>query len=362
MSERDPSGRSRWRKWCSALTVIAGLFLISACTSTSTARIPTPPAGRTATPSPLSAVSAPPLASTDKYAVAIRDAVARGMQVWVETDLVKRWGEGPTSYALALARVEQLGRLPGVVGVKIADELGYHDQFRSDPTAMRTFLATTSKALRSADPHLKILIDLVVPELGCAPGLPSVASPSAACTAQAAAAYPALDLAALDSVLRDHSVDVVDLSTSLLDDATYQSWGIDTATAQRAAWAEVQRRGWFSLVTLNARKALAHPGSYAGTPATSATDMEVYVDIPRAAGAKAVDIWTWRQLYQGQTYQLMNPGLTPNALWDALVAERAQGAELITHFSPSSVDVSTTVDLGKVASVFGTVFMAAGTG
>ncbi len=342
--------------------LIAALCLAAACTGTATAHVPVPPATWTPAPTRLPSVSAPPLAADDKYAATIRTAAAHGMQVWVETDLVKRWSEGVRSFALGLARVEQLARLPGVVGVKVADELGYHDEFQADPYGMRTFLATTSRALRAADPHLRILVDMVVPELGCAPGVSSVTLYPVACTTRAKAAYPALDLPVLDRLLADRTIDVLDLSTGLLDNATYQAWGIDIATAQRAAWAEVQRRGWFSLVTINARKALAHPGPYAGTQAAAAADMEIYVDIPRAAGAQSVDIWTWRQRYQGQIYQLLDPGLRTNALWEALAAEHASGVPLITHFTPSSVEVSPTVDLDQVASVFSAVFVAAGTG
>ena len=42
-------------------------------------------------------------------------------------------------------------------------------------------------------------------------------------------------------------------------------------------------------------------------------DVRLFVAIPLAHGARAVDIWTWHQEYDGAMYQLMNPGMRPNA-------------------------------------------------
>jgi hypothetical protein len=75
-----------------------------------------------------------------------------------------------------------------------------------------------------------------------------------------------------------------------------------------------------------------------------------------------VDIWTWRQRYSGQIYQLTDPGGRPNQLWEALGRRHAAGDALFTHFSPSSVEVSVTSDLAEIATTFSSVFIAAGTG
>ena len=63
-----------------------------------------------------------------------------------------------------------------------------------------------------------------------------------------------------------HAIDVLDLSTGLLSDSTYASWGTTSDAAQTAAWQEVSRRGWPGLVQLQPRKALAHPGSLPRRP------------------------------------------------------------------------------------------------
>jgi hypothetical protein len=87
-----------------------------------------------------------------------------------------------------------------------------------------------------------------------------------------------------------------------------------------------------------------------------------FVDTPVRLGAAAVDVWTWRQRYQGATYRLLDPGLRTNALWDGLVARHRAGDRLFTHFSPSSVEVGLDTDLHLLATAFTDVFVAAGTG
>ena len=93
---------------------------------------------------------------------------AHGMRIWLETDLVKRWLAGKDQFAQGVAMVSTLAKRPGVVGIKIADELGYRDGLNS-PDKIRSFLSDSATALRKAAPGKKILVDLLVPELGCAP-------------------------------------------------------------------------------------------------------------------------------------------------------------------------------------------------
>jgi hypothetical protein len=295
------------------------------------------------------------------YLAAVRVAVADHLRVWIETDLVKRWEEGPASFRAAVSRVAVLASQPGVVGIKIADELGYHDGMNS-ASKITQFLSAAARALHAAAPHKLILVDMVVPQLGCLPGHQTAGSPAAACASHAQAAYPQLALPEIDGYLRLHAIDVLDLSTSLLSDGTYQAWGTTADAAQTAAWQEVDRRGWPGLVRLQARKALAHPGAYPGTPAQAAADVHLYVDIPLASGAHAVDIWAWHQYYAGQMYSLMNPGMQPNALWDQLERLRQAGDVLFTHFSPHSVESGVKSDLAMIATVFTDVFLPAGTG
>jgi len=315
---------------------------------------PAEPAPR---PAPSASTAVPPAATP--HAVAVDAAHRHGLRVWLEADLVKRWQAGPESLNEAVTILGGLARRPGVAGIKIADEIGYRDALDS-PQKIRDFLTDVRAALHRVAPGKPVLVDAIVPELGCMPNYQPPLRWATICAAQARGRYPQLALDQFDGYLRDGLVDVLDLSTGLLPDKTYDGWGLEPQTAQRTAWAEVRRRGWDKHVRMQSRKALAHPGAYTGTDTARAVD--TFVDIPLAEGAAAVDVWTWRQVYQGQVYRLLDPGLERNALWVALVERRARGAVLFTHLSPRSVEVGLDADLKVIAEVFTDLFVAAGTG
>jgi hypothetical protein len=299
----------------------------------------------------------------DIYAHAIHAATTRHLHVWLGSDLDVRWLEGKQSFEAAVRRLAELARMPGVVGIKIADELGYEDGFNGDAARVRAFLRDSARALHRLAPGKKILIDLLVPELGCAPGIAGPAAGlAAACAAERRARNPALTLPDVDALFAMHAVDVVDLSTGLLSPDAYRDWGITIDDAQVMAWREAMRRGWGAEATLQARKALAFAGTYPYGAAQAEDDLRLYVDIPSRMGAAATDIWTWRQPYEGQVVHLVNPGIKANPLWRGLVARKRAGARLFTHFTPSSMEEGLHPDLDAVAQAFTSVFMAAGTG
>jgi hypothetical protein len=302
-----------------------------------------------------------PLSPVSDYLTAVRVAHHDHLVVWIETDLVKRWEAGPVAFRAGVRRAAFLASQPGVAGIKIADELGYHDGMDS-PAKIRRFLSATARALHAAAPHARILVDMVIPQLGCLPGHEPVEPGAAECLSQAQADYPQLGLSQVDGYLRLHAINVLDLSTGLLSPGTYSSWGTSIGAAQQAAWQEAVRRGWPRLVLLQSRKALAHPGSYRSTPARTQADLHTFVDIPLASGAHAVDVWTWHQEYDGAMYGLMNPGMRPNALWAGLVQRRRAHDVLFTHMSPHSLETGLKPDLAKIATVFTAIFLPAGTG
>lgn len=304
---------------------------------------------------------ATPLAPIADYRDAVTIALADHLQVWIEADMVKRWEEGPAAFAAAVSRVAALSDRPGVVGIKIADELGYYDGMNS-AARIRKFLSATASALHSAAPGKLLLVDMLVPQLGCMPGHQPVGSAGARCSASAQAKYPQLSLTDVDTYLHMRVIDVLDLSTDLQTDSTYAAWATTADAAQADAWREVNDRGWPALVRLQARKALAGPGGFQGTGSVAAADVNEFIDIPLHAGAHAVDIWTWHQEYDGQMYQLMNPGMQPNALWSQLAQLRRNGDVLFTHMSPHSVETGVRSDLARIATVFTDVFLPAGTG
>jgi hypothetical protein len=58
----------------------------------------------------------------------------------------------------------------------------------------------------------------------------------------------------------------------------------------------------------------------------------------------------------------MDSGLRDNALWRGLLDRGGDRQRLLTHFTPSSTELGVTQDLDRVTQVFGSVFVAAGTG
>jgi hypothetical protein len=303
----------------------------------------------------------PALAPITRYAAAVDVAHRTGLRIWIETDLRKRWLAGPSSFTEGVDRAAQLSRRPGVVGIKVVDEVGYQDGLdsRAEVTA---FLHATSLALRKAAPGKLILIDMLVPELGCMPDLQPPIRWATICAARTRGLYPQLALTAVDGYMASGDFDVVDLSTGILPSKTYTGWGTDQAAAQRQAWREVQRRGWTKEATLNARRALAHTGVYEGSDQDAADSLRVFADLPVQGGAAGVSVWTWRQKYEGDLSRLLDPGLRPNALWRELQKRRAAGMTLATHFTPSSTELGVDADLRVLGSVFTDVYIAAGTG
>jgi hypothetical protein len=297
----------------------------------------------------------------NKYADAVDAAHAHGLRVWLESDLVTRWQAGRASFDAAIASIAGLARRPGVVGIKIADELGDRDGL-SGRNLMR-FLHDSRAALKANAPGKLVLIDIIGYELSCAPGIAEVAAHTRACEAHERAAHPGVTLATLDAIVDSGYVDVIDLSTNMADPAVYRSWGITRADAQRAAFAEVHRRGWDRSVEIQTRKALAFPTSQVPDARAAASMLPDFVDVPLAEGARAVDVWTFNQLYDGHFVHLMDADLATNALWNGLVARHRRGDVLFTHYSPTfRFGRSVDADMRAIAAAFTDVFVAAGTG
>ena len=111
---------------------------------------------------------------------------------------MKRWLGGPSAFDGAIARLGQLAKVPGTVGFKISDEIGYGDGLTS--TAQATdFLRQARSRLAEVAPGKKILVDAVVPELGC---LPWRGANQESCAQRVRSKYPAATATAVESYLR----------------------------------------------------------------------------------------------------------------------------------------------------------------
>jgi hypothetical protein len=355
-----------------AAPALAMLILISGCSSGSPEANPTNaspgitntavPSQPTGAPTPSSPSAAPaPALSGDRYADLANALHKRGVAIWWETDLVARWLEGPAAFDAAIARLGELAKEPGVVGFKVSDEIGYKDGLQSMAEAAE-FLKAAKTRLAQVAPGKQLLVDAIVPELGC---MPWRGNNQQGCAQRVRLKYPAATAAALESYLRAKLIDRLDLSTGLLEDATYAKWGLTKREAQTDAWNRVKAQGWPQLTILQARKALAEPDGYQGDAGQASDDAATYIDVPVAAGARAVDIWTWRQQYQGNIVSLLGPGLSPNPLWSELVRRRGEGRQLATHMTPSQMPtdrVAFAHECDLAAAAFSAVFVAAGTG
>ncbi|HEV7148896.1 MAG TPA: hypothetical protein VGN48_18045 [Pedococcus sp.] len=293
-----------------------------------------------------------------RYAGLVDALHARGTGVWIESDFVKAYLAGPTRYHYVLNAALALARHPGVLGIKVADELGYHDG--TTPAQAAAVLRKAVADIHTAMPATKVLIDVVVPELGCLSWTAHATSEMRVCGATARGITPGASIAAVDGYAAS-GVDVIDLSTGLHDNSWYAAQGSSRDDAMRQCWQEAVRR-WGSRVTLQARKALAHAGRYTAGIAQAEADVHTYVDIPLAEGAKAADIWTWAQHYQGELVTITDPQARPNALTRALQERRARGARLWTHMTPSTLQVGLQYDVSAASQQFDVIFVAAGTG
>jgi len=248
-----------------------------------------------------------------------------------------------------------------VVGFKVSDEIGYGDGLTTMAEAA-DFLRQAKTRLGTVAPGKQLLVDAVVPELGC---LPWRGTNQQGCAQRVRLKYPAATAAAIESYLRAGLIDRLDLSTGLLEDATYAKWGLTKLEAQSDAWNRVRAQGWPRMTMLQARKALAEPNGYQGSSGQAASDTSTYIGVPVAAGAGAVDIWTWRQHYDGNVVSLLAPDLAPNPLWTTLVHLRDRGTHLVTHMTPSAMptdDRGFAHECDLVAQAFTAIFVAAGTG
>ena len=350
-----------------AVLVACLLLALVACGQTQALTHAAPSAGTDPGPPALAPPSAVPTpsASTDRRLLASAGddrylglaglLHARGVRIWWESDLVARWLEGPASFSAAVQRLGVLAEQPGTMGFKVADEIGYNDGL-SSPSQALNFLRDARHALDRVAPGKEILVDAVVLELGCVPRTED----SAICARRARRSSPAASIDAVTAYLREGLVDRLDLSTGLGAATAYPD--DDLAAAQDVAWAYVATGSWPGYTHLQSRKALASAGGYRGD---ADADLRVFVAVPQRHGARATDIWTWRQTYQDQTVSLFGPNPKSNPLWAPLKAARDRGVQLFTHMTPSSLPTGAgplAHECDLAAQVFSDVLVAAGTG
>lgn len=298
-----------------------------------------------------------------KYTDSMKAAADKGMQVWIETDLVQPWLKGPDAFDAA---VEQLAfeakTVPQVVGFKIADELGQSQKSTATPADALKFLHDARAALHANAPGKLVAIDLIGYDLGCVPN--STGKAHDACIEKNAGLDARLSLDTIDKIVASGYIDMLDVTTYMLDPATYQAdFNVTRTQAQQAAFEEVKHRGWEKEITVNTRKALSWPTKAPiMDPDGAAAMVPDFIDTPIQAGAAGVDVWSWSQKWgqSGAVVHLMSPNYTSNALWDALVQRHDKGDKLYVHYTPSYSEGTLAQDMDHMSKAFTAVFVAAG--
>ena len=299
-----------------------------------------------------------------QYAALVDAVVAKGGRVWIETDLLKAWLEGPERYDSVLSTVLSLADRAGVDGIKIADELGYRDG--ASPEEVRDFLARDHLGhSRAACPGTRCSSTSSCRELGClrvGARRHRRTSSRDACAEAARSKNPASTLAAVDGYIAagwpgrhrpESGAAQPEQVRSLghLRDAG-DGHGLvrgRPSMGRQGAGCRLGRR-WRRRTAMREPRPTRPPMSTRSSTSRS------------QHGAKSVDIWTWRQPYKGGSYMLTNPGLVPNALVEELRKRRARGADLWTHMTPSSLHVGLAPDVEAATALFSTIFVASGTG
>jgi hypothetical protein len=298
-----------------------------------------------------------------KYTDSMKAAADKGMQVWIETDLVAPWLSGPDAFNAAVQQLAYEAKtVPQVVGFKIADELGQSQKSTTTPADALKFLHDARAALHANAPGKLIAIDLIGYDLGCVPN--STGKAHDACVEKNAGLDARLSLDTIDKIVASGYLDMIDVTTYMLDPATYQAdFKVTRTQAQQAAFDEVKRRGWEKEITVNTRKALSWPTKAPiMDPNGAAAMVPDFIDTPIQAGAAGVDVWSWSQKWgqSGAVVHLMSPNYTTNALWDALVQRHAQGDKLYVHYTPSYSEGTLAQDVDHMSQAFTAVFVAAG--
>ena len=155
----------------SSLLLVAAV--LAGCTLTTSRPRSEDPVPSNPPPALAPSVSEGPLAdavvhTSDPYVGLAAMLHARHVRIWWESDLVTPWLEGPAAFDAVITRLGRLAQVDGTVGFKVADEIGYGDGLRY-PDQVASFLMDAHSALARVAPGKRLLVDAIVPELGCLP-------------------------------------------------------------------------------------------------------------------------------------------------------------------------------------------------
>ncbi|MEU4576133.1 hypothetical protein [Nonomuraea sp. NPDC023979] len=308
--------------------------------------------------SPTSSSTGDRAAAGEPVTTAIEAARAAHLRVWVESDLADDYLAGDAQFRAALDALSQAARQPGVIGIKFTDNLGY-SRFSTEAD-IRTFLTSATRALRAAAPGKRLAIGVVVPELGCGSSQPCI-------TAMRAKA-PLVTKQLVGRYIKASGVEHVYVSSGLFA-TTYRTYQvthpktgkptpITPALATRAQWLSIKALGWDTLAQIGSREyGLAHTGDTADwSKAVAAAQISARIGTVIGLGAPTVTLWGHKAADGDQTYRLLDAGLAPNEVWQALTAQRLR-ERLSVVFDPASTEAGVSQDIAALAKGVSEIFI-----
>ena len=162
-------------------------------------------------------------------------------------------------------RMAELARFPGTVGFKVADELGYHDGLTTKAQVL-AFLRATRSALARVAPHAQVLVDAVVPELGC---LPRPRRARRSLRPQRPRHQPGASSTRCPGTSGRAGRPARPECRAAVRVGLPRSRPDPPPGADRKVWRDVDALGWSAMTWLQARKALAMDGGWTGTHAAA---------------------------------------------------------------------------------------------
>ncbi|MBB5084561.1 hypothetical protein [Nonomuraea endophytica] len=315
--------------------------------------------GRPAVPSPTPSNElgpGPTVRSAAPVGTAITAASKAGLRIWVENDLADDFRAGDAQFRAAVAKLVTAAKRPGVVGVKFADYLGFRD-FTS-AAQVKQFVAEATKELRAKLPGKRLAMGVVVPELGC--------GQAEQCVADMRSRYPLVTRSRVDDYIRTSGVDRVYVASGLFGKSYSgfkvtldgQESAITPAIAAQAQWMAVKALGWDAVVQIGSREyGLTHSGqSSPWAKERAQAEVDARVGNAIGLGAQTVTLWGHRISYDADHRRILDAGLAPNAVWQALIG-KGMRERLSVLFDPGNPEVSVSADIQALAKGVSEIFV-----
>lgn len=292
------------------------------------------------------AVTGVTLSGITPSAQAVKTAAARGVRVWIDTELADDHQAG--KLAEAAKKVAALAAQPGVAGIRFSTGLGQDQRFAT-ADELDAFVTAASAELRKVAPGKKLAVHTSVPALGC--------GAVAECTKTLTEQQPLLDPDRIGGWLTQGLVDQLILDSGHLATA-YTPWQIDAATARRNQSIQVRARAWDAYAQLAAEETGFTAAELTAEQATQAITDRIAAPLQDAAAATVLVQTRWRD-DQGRITRAYGEQWAASPAWDQLKKLTAIRPRLATLYDPATPEVDVATDVRQLSEVFGQLYIRA---